>query len=132
MSFCTVVNCMDGRVQLPVIRYLMDRFGVRYVDSVTEPGPVKDLSAYPGGASSESVLRRVGVSHERHGSRLVAVVAHADCAGNPVGEKEQRAQLSASLDLIGRRFPDVSLLGLWLDEQWVVQETELREPTAGR
>ena len=39
MSFCTVVNCMDGRVQLPVIRYLQERFEVPYVDSITEVGP---------------------------------------------------------------------------------------------
>ena len=44
MSFCTVVNCMDGRVQLPVIRYLQDRIEVLYVDSVTEPGPVRSLA----------------------------------------------------------------------------------------
>lgn len=30
---------MDGRVQLPVIKYLQDRFKVQYVDTITEPGP---------------------------------------------------------------------------------------------
>ncbi|MHA1252503.1 MAG: carbonic anhydrase, partial [Candidatus Helarchaeota archaeon] len=28
MKFCTVINCMDGRVQIPVINYLRKRFNV--------------------------------------------------------------------------------------------------------
>ena len=39
MSFCTAINCMDGRVQLPVIRFLQERFKVDYVDVISEPGP---------------------------------------------------------------------------------------------
>jgi len=39
MIFCTAVNCMDGRVQLPVINYLKERFSANYVDMITEPGP---------------------------------------------------------------------------------------------
>ncbi|HOP76783.1 MAG TPA: hypothetical protein PLD05_04790 [Thermogutta sp.] len=39
MSFATVVNCMDGRTQGPVISYLKERFGVDYVDNSTEAGP---------------------------------------------------------------------------------------------
>ncbi|MGI9568583.1 MAG: carbonic anhydrase, partial [Desulfobulbia bacterium] len=34
MRFCSVISCMDGRVQLPVIRYLQKRFNVDYVDSI--------------------------------------------------------------------------------------------------
>jgi hypothetical protein len=34
MSFYTTINCMDGRVQFPVISYLMERFVVRYVDVI--------------------------------------------------------------------------------------------------
>lgn len=44
MSFCTAVNCIDGRVQLPVIRYLQERYGVLYVDVVSESGPVHSLA----------------------------------------------------------------------------------------
>jgi hypothetical protein len=44
MHFCTVINCMDGRVQLPVNKYLQKRFNVAYVDSITEAGPVRIIS----------------------------------------------------------------------------------------
>ncbi len=39
MSFCTAINCMDGRTQLPVIEFLKNKLSVEYVDTVTEPGP---------------------------------------------------------------------------------------------
>ena len=44
VRFCTAINCMDGRVQLPVIQYLQKRFNVDFVDSVTEAGPNLILS----------------------------------------------------------------------------------------
>ena len=39
MKFCSAIDCMDGRVQLPVINYWKERLKVSSVDSITEPGP---------------------------------------------------------------------------------------------
>lgn len=127
MSFCTVVNCMDGRVQLPVIRYLQDRFEVLYVDSITEAGPVKSLAKPVDETVSQSILRRVAVSRE-HGSKVVAVIAHDDCAGNPEDETTQRRQLEEAVDLMAGRFPDMLILGLWLSRDWSVFEVTSRDP----
>ncbi|GAB4379897.1 MAG: hypothetical protein Kow0042_29680 [Calditrichia bacterium] len=44
MRFCTAINCLDGRVQLPVIQHLKKRFKVDFVDVITEPGPNLILS----------------------------------------------------------------------------------------
>ena len=44
MNFCTVINCMYGRVQLPVNKYLQKRFNVEFVDTITEAGPVFIIS----------------------------------------------------------------------------------------
>jgi len=38
-KFATAINCMDGRCQLPVIEWMKKRYGVEYVDMITEPGP---------------------------------------------------------------------------------------------
>ncbi len=130
MSFCTVVNCMDGRVQLPVIHYLQDRFEVLYVDSITEAGPVRSLAEPVDETVSQSILSRVGVSRT-HGSKVVAVVAHDDCAGNPEDEITQRRQLEEAVDLIAGRFPDMSILGLWLSRDWSVFEVTSRDSAGG-
>ncbi len=131
MSFCTVVNCMDGRVQLPVIRYLQDRFEVLYVDSVTEAGPVKSLAEPVDETVSQSILSRVAVSTEKHGSKIVAIVAHDDCGGNPADEITQRRQLEESVDFIAGHFPETTVLGLWLDMDWSVFEVTSRDPAGG-
>ena len=39
MSFGTVIDCMEGRVQTPVNNYLSGRFGVNYVDVISAAGP---------------------------------------------------------------------------------------------
>ena len=127
MSFCTVVNCMDGRVQLPVIRYLQERFEVPYVDSITEAGPVRSLAEPVDQAVSESILRRVAVSR-KHGSK---VVAHDDCAGNPEDETTQRRQLEEAVDFIAGRLPETLVLGLWLSRDWSVFQVTSRAPAGG-
>ena len=120
MSFCTAVNCIDGRVQLPVIRYLQERFGVLYVDLVTEPGPARSLAGSADAEIKRSILRRVAMSIDAHGSRLIAVVAHADCARNPAGREAKRRQLEESAAVLAENFPSVPIVGLWVDERWSV------------
>jgi len=124
MSFCTAINCMDGRVQLPVISHLKQRFLVDYVDMITEAGPVCLLGSDLESEGSFSILRRVEVSVRAHGSKAIAVVAHGDCAGNPVSENEQREQLQRSVALLRERYPSSEVIGLWIDESWKVRELE--------
>ena len=46
--FGTAVNCMDGRVQEPVLAWLKERYELEHVDMITEAGPDKALAAEPG------------------------------------------------------------------------------------
>lgn len=124
MSFCTVINCMDGRVQDPVNRYLRERFGVDYVDVITSAGPVRRVAS----GNDDPLMRRVDVSVLKHGSRGIAVVAHHDCAGNPRGEEDQRGQLRQAVSRLAESYPGLPVLGLWVDEHWVVSEALVREP----
>ena len=56
MSFCTAVNCIDGRVQEPVSSYLRNHFKVEFVDSITEAGPNLILSNQQPKANVESTM----------------------------------------------------------------------------
>ena len=38
IKFATALNCMDGRVQLPVIRWGKENYSVDVVDAITEAG----------------------------------------------------------------------------------------------
>lgn len=128
MSFCTAVNCMDGRVQGPIITYLSNRFDGAYVDDITEAGPVNVLASDPGSSRSEEIYRKIDVSVNAHGSRVIAVVAHHDCAGNPKPREAQLEDLRVSIEVLKRRYPDLQVIPLWVGEDWQVEEVELGEP----
>ena len=125
-EFCTVVNCMDGRVQEPVGAFCRKRFRVSFVDTVTEAGPSLLLSRRQGSEEARSILRRVEVSVAGHGSRGIAVVGHHDCAGNPAPMEEQIASLREAVSLLHESFSGVEVIALWVDEEWQVREVAAR------
>ena len=121
-SFATAINCMDGRVQEPVAAWIKARFHVEYVDEITEPGPDRLLADHDPVACA-SIRHRLAISVEKHGSRVVAIVAHHDCAGNPVDREVHLQQLAESLKVVGKWHPEVHLVGLWVDAEGHVQES---------
>jgi len=121
VSFCTAVNCMDGRVQRPVIDYLCAFFKTDHVDMITEPAPVRVLASDPESEQSASIYRRIDLSIEVHHSSGIAVVAHHDCARNPTSKERQLQDLRESVVAVRSRFPDVPVVALWIDDEWSVQ-----------
>ena len=83
-AFVTAVTCMDGRIQEPVSAYLKETFHVSYVDTITEPGPDRILAELVDYEIVKSIRRRLDISVDKHGSKIIAVIGHHDCAGNPV------------------------------------------------
>jgi len=118
-SFATTINCMDGRTQLPVNEWMRENLGVDHVDTITEPGPNGILAR-----NQEDLVRsirdRVLISVNGHGSRVIALIGHHDCAGNPGPKEMQDDQVMKGLDIIRSWGLPVRLLGLWLGEDWKV------------
>ena len=120
MSFCTAINCMDGRTQLPVNEFLREKYSVDYVDTITEAGPVRILAEDKESSLAKSITQRVDISVNKHNSSLIAVVAHFDCAGNPLGKDEQLVQLKDAIEWLKEKYPSTNILGLWVDPEWKV------------
>lgn len=127
MKFCTAVNCMDGRVQLPVIDYLKGKYNVEYVDMVTEPGPNGVLAGHGKQDLVRSILDRIDISVNKHGSEYIAVIGHHDCAGNPAGKEKQDSDTLKAVGFLESKYKGVSVIGLWVDESWNVQEIGARQ-----
>jgi carbonic anhydrase len=113
---------MDGRIQLPVIEYLQDRFGVDYIDNITAAGPVGVIATSPDSGDARSMIRLIDISISVHGSGELAIVAHHDCAGNPISDDEQKQQLKLCLEMLSERFPEMEIITLWLDDTFQIQE----------
>ncbi len=122
MRFAAAINCMDGRTQLPVIRYLTARLEVAFVDMITAPGAVRWLCEETDCRERERLLAHLAVSLERHQAKDIAIVAHHDCAGNPLPDDAQKRQLQAAARFLGRRYPGCRILPLWLDAAFCVEE----------
>ena len=112
---------MDGRTQLPVIEWMKREHEVDYVDTITEPGPVRILAEAADAPALESIRRRLTISVTKHGSRRVAIVAHSDCAGNPVDKDMQLSQLRAAAATVLSWGIGVQVDRLWLGENWRVE-----------
>ena len=118
--FVTAINCMDGRTQIPVIEWLKEKYSAEFVDMITEPGPIKILSENKDKALINSIKKRVEISVRKHNSKLVAIVGHYDCAGNPVDKNIQIEQIVKSTEIVKSWKFDVQIIGLWVNEKWEV------------
>lgn len=117
--FGTALNCIDGRTQIPIIKWFQENFNVDYVDLITEPGMDKVLSQ---GHWAEIVRLREKtiLSIEAHNSNVVAVVGHYDCAANPVSDIKHFKDIAASTYIVESWGLPVKVVGLWVDEFWNV------------
>ena len=122
-KFACAINCMDGRVQDAVKKYMQENYGVDYVDMVTEPGPNKIL-ANPELAEGlvENIKKRVEISVHHHGSKVVAVVGHFGCAGNPTEKGEQIKHLEIARKIVEDFGFPVEIVLLWVDGDWKTVE----------
>ncbi len=121
-KFVTVINCMDGRVQKPVNQYLISAYNADYVDVITEAGPNKILAEGENKILIESIKNRVTISVQKHKSKIIAIVGHYDCAGNPVGEEMQKEQVFSAMERMKEWDFPVGIIGLWVSKDWVVEE----------
>jgi len=119
---------MDGRIQGPIQDYLKNSFDVKYVDTITEPGPCGIIAENKDKNAIDSILRRVKISVDIHKSNLIAISGHYDCAGNPCAEKIQKEQIKQSIEYLKNLYPGVEVIGLELERHLQVGRALLVHP----
>lgn len=122
--FCTVITCMDGRIQGPLREYLRDEYGYGYPDTITDPGPIKGLSNREDRGYFERICQRIDISVGKHGSRHLWVVGHHNCAGNPVAKSVQIDQINKILPRLTQRYVDCRVTGLYVNEKWACERLD--------
>ncbi len=119
-KFGTAIACIDGRVQEPVATWLKAQYYLDYVDMVTEAGADLVMSSGPPDDVAR-LQRNVQRSVERHGSTVIALVGHYDCATNPGAKEQHLAQLAAGRHTIRLWNLSTTVLALWVNEEWQVE-----------
>ena len=118
--FATAINCIDGRVQVPVSNWLKRSYSVSYVDTITEPG-VDRLFSETNMDKIQQLKSKVIMSRNAHGSNIVVVSGHYDCAGNPVTKSDHVNHIKKATKIIQSWNLSVKVIGVWVNENWEVE-----------
>ena len=116
------LNCIDGRVQLPVIQWIAENHKIDFVDMITEPGMDGFLSDNTN--SIEEIKRKVSISIEKNNASMIVIVGHYDCKGNSVSEAVHKDQILLAVDRLKKKFSEIAVIGLWVNEQWQGEEVK--------
>ena len=114
----TCLNCMDGRVQSPVLTWITAHYPVDFVDVITETGMDGVLARQE---DISEVLRSVNVSVRLNRSTRLFVVGHYDCRGNHVDERRQREEIAKAVKRLQPLWPAQEVFGLWVTDRWQVE-----------
>ena len=114
----TCLNCMDGRVQLPIITWIKANYPVDFVDVVTEAGMDNVLAKQE---DISEILRSIKISVNLNKSTRLFVVGHYDCRGNPVDEKRHREEIISAVKRLKPIWPSQEIMGLWVNAKWQVE-----------
>ncbi|MFA5059959.1 MAG: carbonic anhydrase [Candidatus Omnitrophota bacterium] len=114
----TCLNCMDGRVQFPVLNWIKQNYNVDFVDVITEAGMDCVLSNQE---DVSEILRSIRISVDANKSTRFFVVGHYDCRGNPVEEAIHRQQINNAVNRLKSYWPNHEIIGLWVNKNWQVE-----------
>ena len=108
---------MVRRIQDPITKYFKENHHIAYVDVITEP----DLLHNNDRISVNSIIKRNKKSIKKHGSKLIAISGHHDCAGNPCDEEIQKQQIIKSIKYLKNIYSELKIIGLWIDNEWGIK-----------
>lgn len=121
-TFACAINCMDGRVQDAVKDYMKEKYHVDYVDMLTEPGPDRILAEHTDAPVLQDLKKRIDISVNHHGAKVVAIAGHFGCAGNPVDKEKHLADLKEAKKTVESFGFNVEVILLWVDNGWLTAE----------
>jgi hypothetical protein len=117
---------MDGRTQEPVADWMKEQFGLDVIDAPNPAGPT-NMVINGEEAVKEHYKKEVLISINGHHSQHLVIIAHQDCAANPISDDEQIAQIKEACEILMKDWEipaGVRIVGLWLtkntDLDWIV------------
>jgi hypothetical protein len=123
-KFGTAINCIDGRTQEVVMDHMKQKYNIDGVDMVTFPGADGIISNQEHPDEIVFVRRAVSISIEKHGSRIIAVVGHYDCAGNPGDREHHYMHIQRAVrEVSSWNFP-AQVVGLYVNDKRQIEEVK--------
>ena len=114
----TCLNCMDGRVQLPVLTWIKSNYPVDFGDVITEAGIDGVLARQD---DIGEIFRSIAISVNINKSTRLFIVGHFDCRGNPVDQQIHQVQVREAVRRLKPYWPRQEISGLWINNTWNVE-----------
>ena len=111
-----------------MVDYLRRKYGVDYVDLITEPGPERALTDSTRPSVQAAIERNARFSVKGHDAELIAVTAHDDCLGNDADSGTRLAQLRAAQQVVTGWSLGVEVIPLWVHMDGRVVEAATATP----
>jgi hypothetical protein len=122
--FGTAINCIDGRTQQVVIDHMKQNYNIDGVDMVTFPGADGLFSNEDHTEEIVLIRRAVSISIEKHGSRIIAVVGHHDCAGNPATREHHYMHIRTAIRKVFSWNLHAQIIGLYINDKREIEEVK--------
>jgi hypothetical protein len=122
--FGTAINCIDGRTQEPVIDFMKQKYNIDGVDMVTLPGVDGVISNRENSDEIALIRNAVSISIEKHRSRIIAVVGHFDCAGNPGNREHHYADVQKAVNEVSSWNFHAQVVGLYVNDKKQIEEVK--------
>jgi len=116
-KFATSISCIDGRIQIPLAKWIKENYSVDYVDAITEPGADKNIVK---DSITDSIKTKARISIHAHKSELIVFSGHYECAANPVSDEEHIEFIKKGVEAISSWNLGAKVVGVWVDDSWNV------------
>lgn len=105
----TCLNCIDGRVQSPILDWIRKQYNIDFVDVITAAGMNRVLASQD---NIDEIIHSINISVNVNRSVRIFIVGHYDCQGNLVNEKTHQEHIATSVNRLKPYRPDLEIIGL--------------------
>jgi hypothetical protein len=122
--FGTAINCIDGRTQQVVIDHMKQNYNIDGVDMVTFPGVDGIFSNEDHSEEIALIRRAVSISIQKHGSKIIAIVGHYDCAGNPGDREFHYMHIRKAMHEVSSWDLHAEVVGMYVNDKREIEEVK--------
>ena len=115
----TLVNCIDGTVQLPAIEYAKKIWNVEWVDVITDAAPERILSEAKGLEKADHIHDNIEASLCNQIKKRLAIVSHSDCDINTASDWKKIKMLRRAIEHLKSKHTDAEVMGIWINNEGI-------------
>lgn len=115
----TLVNCIDGTVQLSAIDFAKKIWNVKWVDVITDVAPERILSEAKDREEVHHIHDNIEASLCNQRTKRLAIVSHSGCDVNKVSDDRKIEMLRRAVDHLRSKYADADVMGIWVDGEGV-------------